>query len=1009
MHDDDFELDFGEDELEYTPIAPAPPPPAPAAAAARPQQETETLVLDDDDPTQQQNDNKGTAASNSTSRAPPSAPSAPQNDQTASTSTTREEEAAAPRPSSSGAPGSWGRTLPRENDRNSRDSRDSRRDSGRGAAVRRDDRFAPRPSPSSQPSTPAPAPAPQLQPQQPSAPSPAPTPPPPSNPPPHNESLDSLGRPLPPGWVSRVSKSTQDLYYRNTLSNTSCWDIPTEPAGKEVRETTPPRPEPVVQVEEREVRQVEMEMEKEREKEQPKKLAVHPDRLRLVGATPSEPPSASTSTDSRTQPDGSNTAEESSLSRPLGFRRLSMEQGRKPLPPQQQIIPSGPRSDRDRDRRRGGRPPSFGGAAASPTSSSNTVPLPPTGPRISTSTSTSTSTSAAEKEKEDPAPRSAPAPPPQGPKRDDRWAVPPQGTGPRWATPAAKAAPTPPPPGLGPRGRDAPPPMARQSSSSAAAPTGPKSDRWAPPPPPTAPRGARLPLDPKALDDSLESYNAARPARSPSISREARPRSLEPTAAPAPAMQIDRDLPPHQRSRPQPQQSSPNKRRSLSPPLGPSPLQKKRDAAEDRRSSAGGRGPKITAANLAPLGPRRAFGSGESTTAAVVEPTKSRERSPPPREDRGRSRSPVRAAPAPAQVQPTPPVNNWGPRAARVSTTVAEPERRRRSPSPPLPSRRRSASPPSRRRDPTPPPRRRDPTPPPAVAYRSRSPPPHLLNSTSGRGRPRSRSRSPPLPRPPVSSRRPLSPPRPPSYSSSNGRRRSPSPPPRRRSPSPPPRRRRSPSPPPSRRYRDRSLSPPPRSGRGGRPRDRSPPRLYDGPLGPRRDPLPPADRWSIREGDRIDARTGEKLPPPGSKMRDWSRSPPPGNRGSHLRGRFRDAGGEAPELKPYVPPVGEEKTLPPSSSLPANPLLPSRPGSERTNGHTNSPSTRNGSNRSPPPPPPANRTPSLLDRLGAPPALGLPARPDVPSIGNEPIHLSIKRTASGEGDREGEKRRRER
>lgn len=54
----------------------------------------------------------------------------------------------------------------------------------------------------------------------------------------HDESLDALGNKLPHGWVSRVSKSTGNVYYRNTVLNTSAWDVPTEPAA--------PPPAPVV-------------------------------------------------------------------------------------------------------------------------------------------------------------------------------------------------------------------------------------------------------------------------------------------------------------------------------------------------------------------------------------------------------------------------------------------------------------------------------------------------------------------------------------------------------------------------------------------------------------------------------------------------------------------------------------------------------------------------------------------------------------------------------------------
>lgn len=79
---------------------------------------------------------------------------------------------------------------------------------------------------------PAPAPAPQATATahtataKPTAPAAAPAPKPGG----HDESLDENGRKLPDGWVSRVSKSTQRIYYRNTRLNTSEWDIPTAPA-----------------------------------------------------------------------------------------------------------------------------------------------------------------------------------------------------------------------------------------------------------------------------------------------------------------------------------------------------------------------------------------------------------------------------------------------------------------------------------------------------------------------------------------------------------------------------------------------------------------------------------------------------------------------------------------------------------------------------------------------------------------------------------------------------------
>ena len=90
---------------------------------------------------------------------------------------------------------------------------------------------------------PPPPPAPALAPQPtPIAPTPAPAaapsqvqPPPPA----HNEHLDEHGNPLPEGWVSRVSKSTKRIYYRNTRLNTSEWDIPTKPAHGPTPTPTP--------------------------------------------------------------------------------------------------------------------------------------------------------------------------------------------------------------------------------------------------------------------------------------------------------------------------------------------------------------------------------------------------------------------------------------------------------------------------------------------------------------------------------------------------------------------------------------------------------------------------------------------------------------------------------------------------------------------------------------------------------------------------------------------------
>lgn len=278
MHDDEFELDFGEDELEL-----APPTAAPSAddAAPLPPAADAALPARDADKAQVQEGTTPVAAS--TTKLPVSSSSA-----SALDSSTRLEApaapAAAPASSSSGAPGSWGRSLPRQN---------SRQEDGRREASRReraDDRFAPRPStsrappttsqPSSSSSTPVLPPSstvpsssstPAVASASATAPGPAPKP--------RDETVDSNGRPLPAGWVSRVSKSTNTLYYRNVKMNTTCWDIPQKPAEEpEVVIVEQPQQQTasVQKAEEREAT--------EQEQEQPKRQpAVHPDRLRLLG------------------------------------------------------------------------------------------------------------------------------------------------------------------------------------------------------------------------------------------------------------------------------------------------------------------------------------------------------------------------------------------------------------------------------------------------------------------------------------------------------------------------------------------------------------------------------------------------------------------------------------------------------------------------------------------------------------------------------------------------------
>lgn len=123
----------------------------------------------------------------------------------------------------------------------------------------------------------------------------------------HDETLDANGNKLPAGWVSRLSKSTGNIYYRNTLLNTSEWDIPTEPArGKQA---TPPSPAPAppaaesAQVQAPEVAAAAAETHASASTESlPQEQAaaadsaakqrtfVHPDRLKLAGVVPAPAP-----------------------------------------------------------------------------------------------------------------------------------------------------------------------------------------------------------------------------------------------------------------------------------------------------------------------------------------------------------------------------------------------------------------------------------------------------------------------------------------------------------------------------------------------------------------------------------------------------------------------------------------------------------------------------------------------------------------------------------------------
>jgi hypothetical protein len=48
----------------------------------------------------------------------------------------------------------------------------------------------------------------------------------------HDKTRDKHGTLLPPGWVSKVSSTLGDVYYRNIVTNTSSWEIPTWPADQ---------------------------------------------------------------------------------------------------------------------------------------------------------------------------------------------------------------------------------------------------------------------------------------------------------------------------------------------------------------------------------------------------------------------------------------------------------------------------------------------------------------------------------------------------------------------------------------------------------------------------------------------------------------------------------------------------------------------------------------------------------------------------------------------------------
>lgn len=111
----------------------------------------------------------------------------------------------------------------------------------------------------------------------------------------HDETLDANGNKLPAGWVSRVSRSTDQgaIYYRHVKSNTSSWDIPTGVAVKaSFSAEAPPRPvaantksaavapEPVSNRSAQEERS----SENSSAPTASKKVFVHPDRLKHLAA-----------------------------------------------------------------------------------------------------------------------------------------------------------------------------------------------------------------------------------------------------------------------------------------------------------------------------------------------------------------------------------------------------------------------------------------------------------------------------------------------------------------------------------------------------------------------------------------------------------------------------------------------------------------------------------------------------------------------------------------------------
>lgn len=86
----------------------------------------------------------------------------------------------------------------------------------------------------------------------------------------HNPRLDSMGNPLPAPWESKVSTSKGDIYYKNTVTGKSSWEIPIQEVVKEKSQPTAPDTAAVEALEAVNVAPT------------PVKVAVHPSRAALI-------------------------------------------------------------------------------------------------------------------------------------------------------------------------------------------------------------------------------------------------------------------------------------------------------------------------------------------------------------------------------------------------------------------------------------------------------------------------------------------------------------------------------------------------------------------------------------------------------------------------------------------------------------------------------------------------------------------------------------------------------